>query len=89
MSKVQERRQEGGGEEGIELEAGSAHRQPKTDEERLAKLFERLDVNKDGRIDVHELKEGIEKMGLPSMSDTAQVGPQLELKYSVGLVGTN
>ena len=45
----------------------------KADEQRFAELFERLDRNKDGVIDAKELKESLDRMGLPNMSGTAQV----------------
>ena len=54
------------------------HRYSEEDERRFAELFELLDRNKDGRIDVNELRDGIESMGLPSMSGTAQVNAVLD-----------
>ena len=57
----------------------------KEDEERFALLFEQLDKNKDGKIDVQELREGIERLGLPSSSGTAQVRA-LVLNYVLYLV---
>uniref|UniRef100_A0A6G5ABV6 Putative mitochondrial carrier protein n=1 Tax=Rhipicephalus microplus TaxID=6941 RepID=A0A6G5ABV6_RHIMP len=34
-------------------------------EERLEKLFRKLDVNEDGRIDINDLTAGLRKLGLP------------------------
>ena len=42
-------------------------------EERYEALFRRLDKDGDGVISVRELGEGLDAMGLPRMSDTAQV----------------
>ncbi len=53
------------------MESTSKHTEE--DEERFARLFEKLDKDGDGKIDVHELREGLERMGLPSSKGTAQV----------------
>lgn len=71
-----------GGDEGASHEAHAPHRYSEEDEKRFAELFEVLDRNKDGRIDVNELREGIERMGLPNMSGTAQVYKPVNALYT-------
>ena len=53
--------------------SGQGTKHSEEDEERFARLFEQLDHNKDGKLDLQELREGIERLGLPSESGTAQV----------------
>ena len=59
------------------MDAGglASKRVSEEDEERFGQLFEQLDRNRDGKLDVQELREGIERLGLPSTTGTAQVSP--------------
>lgn len=43
------------------------------EEQRLSGLFNRLDVNKDGRIDIHDLSEALNSMQVPQVPGQAQV----------------
>lgn len=45
----------------------------KDDEKRIAELFKEMDINKDGRIDVKELSEGLKRLGIHHVPDQAEV----------------
>ncbi|XP_064649161.1 calcium-binding mitochondrial carrier protein SCaMC-2-like isoform X2 [Lineus longissimus] len=45
---------------------------PKEEEERLRKLFERLDVDKDGKISVDDLDKSLHQLGVPQVPGQAQ-----------------
>ena len=55
------------------MDSSTKHHYSQEDEERFARLFEQLDRNRDGKLDLQELREGIERLGLPSKTGTAQV----------------
>ena len=40
------------------------HKTPSVDKERLEKLFQRLDANNDGRIDLSEIQRGLHEKGI-------------------------
>jgi len=43
------------------------------DELRLEELFRKLDVNGDGRIDIHDLSEALHRLKVPQLPGHAQV----------------
>lgn len=58
----------------LEEETVSAEQHLNADEEkRLSSLFNRLDVNHDGRIDVHDLSKALQKLRIPHVPGQAQV----------------
>lgn len=46
---------------------------PTLSNEKIEELFRQLDTNKDGRVDVKELTEGLGKLGVPTIPGQAQV----------------
>uniref|UniRef100_A0ACB8EL66 Uncharacterized protein n=1 Tax=Sphaerodactylus townsendi TaxID=933632 RepID=A0ACB8EL66_9SAUR len=40
--------------------------------QRWAALFEQLDANRDGRVDAHELRRGLARLGMHAASDAEQ-----------------
>ena len=45
----------------------------KFDEDRIAKLFNDLDTNQDGKIDITELSEGLKRLGVKHIPGSAEV----------------
>lgn len=50
---------------------------PTLNNDKIEELFRQLDMNKDGRVDVKELTEGLSKLGVPTIPGQAQVRDQL------------
>lgn len=44
-------------------------------------LFDKLDVNKDGKVDIVELRAGLADMGFTLGADAAQVKPLTNMEY--------
>ena len=57
----------------------------KFDEEGFSELFHKLDINKDGRIDVEELSEGLKRLGIAQVPGQAEVptwlAPELQFVF--------
>ena len=53
--------------------APKAHDLSPEEEKRLSELFDRLDVDKDGRIDVNDLTEALHLLEIPVIPGQAQV----------------
>jgi len=51
----------------------SSHSISEADERRLEELFRKLDVNRDGRIDIHDLSEALHRLKVPQLPGHAQV----------------
>ena len=49
------------------------HVSSEADERRIEDLFRKLDVNKDGRIDIHDLSEALHRLEVPQLPGHAQV----------------
>ena len=55
----------------------SSHSSSDADERRLEELFRKLDVNGDGRIDIHDLSEALHRLKVPQLPGHAQVCSEL------------
>jgi len=51
----------------------TSHVSSAADERRIEELFRKLDVNRDGRIDIHDLSEALHRLEVPQLPGHAQV----------------
>jgi len=54
-------------------ERPTSRQAPTLNREKVEDLFRQLDTNKDGRVDVKELTEGLSRLGVPTIPGQAQV----------------
>ena len=51
------------------------------DEQRIGDLFNRLDVNKDGKLDIRDLSKALHELRVPQVPGQAQVNLDEELNF--------
>lgn len=68
------------------VQSKTDRRIPYEDEERLEKLFKELDTNGDGRIDIHDLTQVLEKRGVPQATGHAQVNIGYNIGYGIHII---
>ena len=55
------------------------------EEHRLKKLFHELDANNDGRIDIHELTEGLHKLGYFHITEEQILVSDIYIFFKLGI----
>ena len=51
----------------VQLVINERRQPPSLDPEKVKELFQQLDANGDGSVDVKELREGLRRMGVPTI----------------------
>jgi len=59
----------------------TSHVSSESDERRIEELFRKLDVNRDGRIDIHDLREALHRLEVPQLPGHAQVSETRCIQY--------
>ena len=55
----------------------------RSDEKKIHSLFKELDVNRDGRVDVQELSDGLKRLGIPNIPGQAEVRCRRQCLWNV------
>ena len=64
-------------------ESRTPQQPPSMDPEKVKELFQQFDVNKDGRVDVKELTEGLSRLGVPTIPGQAEVSVIVKRYWSI------